>query len=243
MKRILSFVLAVVMILLTACLTVSAVEDDFVYTISEDGTYYILVEYKGTASEVVVPSEYDNLPVKIIGEAAFQHKDSMKKVILPSTITEIRTYAFAHCYELTDVNIPSAVTHIGSCAFSDCFALREIAVPSSVQKADLDVFRRCSQYLKIYCESSSAPQGFSAYWISSAANPPTAYWNYYKRGDIDADGNYTTADYILVRRCFMGTYSCDKSEELASDLDCDGEISTSDYIIVKRIFMGTYTLG
>jgi hypothetical protein len=242
MKRILSFVLAVVMIFLTASLTVSAVEDDFVYTISEDGTYYILTEYRGSATEVTVPSAYNELPVKVIGEASFQHKDTIEKVTLPSTITEIQTYAFAHCYELVDINIPSAVTYIGSCAFSDCFGLREIAIPSSVQKMDLEVFRRCSEDMKIYFESASAPEGFSPYWMSSAANPPTAYWNYYKRGDVDGDGESVALDYLMIRRTVMGTYTCTKKQTLACDVDGDGTIVALDYIMLRRAVMGTYTL-
>jgi hypothetical protein len=94
----------------------------------------------------------------------------------------------------------------------------------------------------IYCESSFAPDGFNNYWVSSAANPPSVRWGYYKRGDVDGDGEFTTTDYILIKRYIMGTYSCTKAQKLACDLEGDRVIGTEDYIKMKRVIMNTYTL-
>lgn len=239
MKRTVSMFL--VFVLLFSALSVTAFASDtadFKFVLSDDGTYYILEEYVGSETEVTVPSYYLSLPVKVVGEAAFQHQDAITKIELPSTITRIETYAFAHCYELTDINIPSMVEFIGSCAFSDCFALLEVAIPNSVISMELDVFRRCSEDLKIYCESESKPEGFSNYWISSAANPPTAYWNYYKRGDINGNDGLDTSDYILLRRSVMETYTCNKTQSLSADINSDGMVDTYDYILLKRTVMG-----
>ncbi len=64
----------------------------------------------------------------------------------------------------------------------------------------------------------------------------------YTRGDIDNDGEITTADYILVKRTYMSTYTPNEIEFLAADVDEDGVITTADYILVKRAFMGTYEI-
>ncbi len=238
MKRIISMLLILLMLLATFSVTALALDsDEFVFALSEDGTYYILESYVGSETEITVPSQYESLPVKVIGEAAFQHQETITKIKLPATITRIETYAFAHCYVLTDINIPSSVEFIGSCAFSDCFALTEIAVPNSVTTAGLDVFRRCSADLKIYCEAEEKPENFNQYWVSSAANPPTAYWGYYLRGDVNGNGTPETTDYILVRRAVMDTYSCNKSESLSADINSDGSVNTYDYILLKRTVM------
>jgi hypothetical protein len=63
------------------------------------------------------------------------------------------------------------------------------------------------------------------------------------KGDIDGDGCVSTADYILVKRVYMGTYSYDEDDISLYDLDADGTISTADYIIEKRIYMGTYKIN
>ena len=239
MKRIISMVLVFLMLFALLSLTAVALEtEEFKFVLSDDSTYYILSEYLGSQTEIAVPSYYKSLPVKVIGEAAFQHQDAITKIELPTTITRIEAYAFAHCYLLTDINIPSSVEAIGASAFSDCSALTEIAIPSSVTTAGLDVFRRCSGNLNIYCEAEEKPENFSAYWISSAANPPTAYWSYYLRGDVNGNGTPETADYILVRRVVMDTYSCNKSESLSADINADGSVDTYDYILLKRTVMG-----
>ncbi len=62
------------------------------------------------------------------------------------------------------------------------------------------------------------------------------------KGDIDGNGAVSTADYILLKRVYMGTYSYDKDDISLYDLDVDGKIGVADYIIVKRIYMGTYKI-
>lgn len=72
-------------------------EEDFGFSsVYEDGEFksYEVSSYKGTASNVIIPSTYNGKPVTGIGWNAFKNNTSIKKVIIPNGVTEIGMYAF-----------------------------------------------------------------------------------------------------------------------------------------------------
>ena len=71
------------------------------FELSEDGTYYTVygINLSVTRDRVIIPSEYNGLPVTTIGEKAFQNYDFITEVVVPSSITTICKYAF----EYTDI--------------------------------------------------------------------------------------------------------------------------------------------
>ncbi|MGG1550950.1 leucine-rich repeat protein [Paenibacillus ferrarius] len=97
-----------------------AIQDsDFTYSLQLDNTFMI-TDYSGTRSDVVIPSEFDGKPVTAIGSSAFDPTSNsgqpkLTSVTLPSSVKMISSYAFAH-NELTAIEIPS-VTDIGRGAF------------------------------------------------------------------------------------------------------------------------------
>lgn len=56
-------------------------------------------------------------------------------------------------------------------------------------------------------------------------------------GDVNENGAVDTMDYIMVKRCVMGTYPIPENKIEIADMDGNGEIETSDYIRVKRLAM------
>ena len=94
------------------------------YTLSTDGTYYI-VSGIGTCTdtELVIPLTYENLPVTSIGEYAFSGRTSLTSVTIPDSVTSIGYEAFRNCTSLTSVTIPDSVTSIGEYAFYYCTSL------------------------------------------------------------------------------------------------------------------------
>ena len=80
--------------------------DGLEYTLSNDGTYYIVSGIgKATALHILIPSEYDEKPVKAIGEYAFAYCDSIISVTIPDSITYIGDGAFIDCTALTEINV------------------------------------------------------------------------------------------------------------------------------------------
>ena len=47
----------------------------------------------------------------------------MSDLVIPNSVTYIRSYAFSGCTSLTSIVIPNSVTNIGSYAFSGCTSL------------------------------------------------------------------------------------------------------------------------
>ena len=85
------------------------VPEKLAYTLSEDGTYYI-VSGIGTykSSEVIIPETYNGLPVKEIGASAFANK-SITSITIPESITKIGKKAFYNCTRLEVLNFNAAL--------------------------------------------------------------------------------------------------------------------------------------
>ncbi|MEE0858725.1 MAG: leucine-rich repeat protein, partial [Acutalibacteraceae bacterium] len=92
---------------------------DYTYHIS-DGTVEI-VEYTGTAENVIIPSTIDGLKVTQIsfGKAfgAFECNTKIKSVVIPNGVTRIGAGAFYGCTSLENISVPDSVISIYNAAF------------------------------------------------------------------------------------------------------------------------------
>ena len=81
------------------------VSGELAYTLSNDGTYYI-VEGIGTytGTEIVILNEYKGIPVKVIKEKAFYYNDAITSITIPENITNIGGEAFAGCGSVTTLH-------------------------------------------------------------------------------------------------------------------------------------------
>ena len=57
-------------------------------------------------------------------------------------------------------------------------------------------------------------------------------------GDVNGDGQLTTADYLLIRRAFNGLETLTDEQFAAADYNGDGRLTSIDYIAVKKMFNG-----
>lgn len=69
--------------------------------------------------------------------------DSIKKVVIPSTVTEILSNAFENCSSLQSVVIPDSVTKIDSNAFLNCTSLQSIKIGKNVSYIAPKAFDNC----------------------------------------------------------------------------------------------------
>lgn len=74
------------------------------YRLSSDSTYYTVVG-RGTltSSDVVIPSEYNGVPVKEIESGAFRNDTDMISLTIPESITAIGAQAFFGCTNLASI--------------------------------------------------------------------------------------------------------------------------------------------
>ena len=66
------------------------------------------------------------------------------QVVIPSTVTEIGSYAFQNCTGLQSVTIPGSVTTIGYEAFYGCTGLRTVTLNSGLITIKSQAFRKCT---------------------------------------------------------------------------------------------------
>ena len=127
------------LLLMIACilspLTLSSCDseqtDKLVFQLNEDQITYSVVKYKGYGGTVTIPEYYNDMRVTEIKNGAFSGS-TVKKVILPETITKIGQAAFGNCVSLKTINIPESVIEIGHNAFTNCRNLKNVTLPQSL---------------------------------------------------------------------------------------------------------------
>lgn len=94
----------------------------------------ILLAYKGSSSEVSVPSQ-----VKRIGAEAFKNCKSINKVTLPDSLEVIGEAAFENCSSLTEIVGGSGVKQICDRAFAGC-PIGTVHIPASTEQVGLRAY-------------------------------------------------------------------------------------------------------
>ena len=106
------------------CLSLAKI-DPAAHELSADGSYYIVagIEAGIYADELIIPDEYNGLPVYEIANGAFEGNTDIVSVQMGAGLHGIGERAFAGCANLKTVNIPEEVADIGGEAFSGCLSL------------------------------------------------------------------------------------------------------------------------
>lgn len=134
------------------------------YTLSEDGTYYIVSDIGTTTeTEIYIPSEYNSLPVLSIGDNAFSSEE-ITKVVIPNGVTSIGNSAFKWCNSLESIIIPNSVTSIGSSAFNQCRSLLSITIPEGLTSIGGATFYQCVLLTSITIPSTVTSIGMNAFY-------------------------------------------------------------------------------
>ncbi|MDR2095896.1 MAG: leucine-rich repeat domain-containing protein, partial [Treponema sp.] len=107
-----------------------------------DNESLVIAGYTGRSTTVVIAAEYEGLPVRAIGESAFEEA-GITAITLPNGVTFIGERAFEGCESLTSITLPNSVTSIGYGAFEGCGSLTSIALPNGVTDIGERAFRDC----------------------------------------------------------------------------------------------------
>ena len=118
------------------CLSIAITTSDWSYgntspsiEYKKNPTGYMVVGVKGKWSDgfVEIPAVHRGKPVKSIATESFFHLD-IRRVSIPSSVTEIGSRAFYLCTSLEEITIPESVTKMGSEVFYFCINLTDIYV-------------------------------------------------------------------------------------------------------------------
>ena len=145
--------------------------------------------------ELILPETVDGYPLTIIGESAATPCYSLRKLVIPHTVTEIRKNAFANCHDLEEadlgsvqkigdyaftgcakpakINFGDRLESIGYRAFANCSQLNEVSFPDTLQKIGKEAFYECTELHTVPIPDGVKRIGTHAFG--------------YHRGDIDGE--------------------------------------------------------
>lgn len=100
------------------------------YTLKYNGTEY---EVSGIGdcidADIVVPSEYEGLPVTAVASSAFASKSNITSVTIPESVTSVGRYAFQYSRNLKSVKILNKNCSLGQKLFVECVSLETLVMP------------------------------------------------------------------------------------------------------------------
>ena len=93
-----------------------------------------LIAYHGVNEKIVLVPD----GVSIIGESAFgqENSASIKTIILPETIVNIKKFAFKGCDNLKYINLPTSLRKVGLRPFEGLMNLKHLYIPDEVTECD-----------------------------------------------------------------------------------------------------------
>jgi len=119
------------------------------FTLIDNGTAYEVKGIENTASEVVIPKEYNRLPVWSIAEDGFRGYSWLVDICIPDGIAYIGKRAFKDCRSLKYIRIPDSVTYIGERAFRACRNLESISISQNITTIEIGLFKGCKRLQSI----------------------------------------------------------------------------------------------
>lgn len=106
----------------------------FLFSLSEDGTYYSIRKLLNQAvTQLTLPSEYKDLPVKMVEKHSIIDVPGLKEVTIPSSIEIIEDEAFVNLPTLKTVNLSNGLLKIGYSAFVEIPSLENVYFNGTIE--------------------------------------------------------------------------------------------------------------
>lgn len=119
--------------------------------------YYVVTGMAVYADEnLIIPAEYNGLPVREVSDQAFLECEDLRSVTIPDSVTIIGDEAFGSCRGITEIHLPKGLVSIGEYAFSYCLRLNSITIPTQVSHIPNTAFFRCDNLEYITVEEGNS---------------------------------------------------------------------------------------
>lgn len=167
------------------------------YTYDLYKEYVIITKYLGEATEVVIPSKIDDLPVKVIGSLCFHDTEAkVTSVTIPPSVNEIEEQAFYLAENLTSIVIPDTVKTVGVRAFAWCNALESITIGSGISEIPDYCFNNCESLVSVIIPSNVKKIGLRAFSYCGKLQEQTIPVSIESVGDMAFTG-CPTLEYVI----------------------------------------------
>ncbi|MHB1150908.1 MAG: leucine-rich repeat domain-containing protein [Eubacteriales bacterium] len=141
------------------------------------GDGYYKTGYTGREKKIILPAEYNSLPVTGLGEKAFYGNSSVEYIELSESISEIGKACFYGSglktiilndklktissgsfasTSISEINIPESVTSIGAYSFGGCGSLKSINLSENILNISDGTFSFCENLISINIDQSNA---------------------------------------------------------------------------------------
>lgn len=144
--------------------------DTYEYTIH--CTYIEINRYTGDEEVVTIPENIAGKPVKVLGSyrdergrerGAFYANETIKKVYMPDSITEIAEGSFKSCVNLEEIRLSGSLKVISHAAFWNCASIKKINFPEGVVEIDSLAFAFSDNLEDITLPKSLKRIGYNAF--------------------------------------------------------------------------------
>lgn len=129
-----------------------------------DENSYKLVSYIGSSTDVIIPTEYNGIPITRIEANCFKGNTTISSVVIPEGVTSMGNAVFYGCAKLESVTIPSTVTNTGNAAFYNCTSLKSVKIADGVKTIGNSAFRGCISLESITIPESVTTIGAQAFY-------------------------------------------------------------------------------
>ncbi len=132
------------------------------YALSDDESYYTVTEINGRkAEEVIIPSTYKDLPVKAIGDKAFEGCLHLKSLTMPTSITRVGKDAFNGCDKIITKN--DGVLYVGNWAIG-CENVQTATLKANTVGIADGAFSSNTSLTSITVNNDLTTVGANAFW-------------------------------------------------------------------------------
>lgn len=141
-------------------------QDEFIFYCDDDAQEYLLVDYWGESTNLVLPDTVGGKHYEIY-PYAFKGNTIIKELVIADTVTKIESGSFSGCSNLEKLTLGAGVINIGSQAFLNCKKLNSIVFNDNLVSIEKSAFYRCASLVELSIPDSVASIGESAFYECS----------------------------------------------------------------------------
>lgn len=115
-------------------------------------------------SEIIIPNSVTTIDTTNM----FSSNSILKKITLPNTCTQIKSYFASYCISLIYIEIPNGVTTIENSAFGNCSSLQTLTLPNTITTVGNNAFQYCEGLTTLTLPSNLTSVGSNAFGYCKA---------------------------------------------------------------------------